>query len=143
MNADDDVRVAAFAKHLVLGWGRDFHRAPLAAAIDDLYHDLIAFPPAWPEHRRRAFTADAADTAASELIALLDDHLDTTTHISAEKPSKGVDRGNVSAGLRMLAKSYLDWHLTDLLPSHVADHCTDDPGRGENSLTACSPTRRP
>jgi hypothetical protein len=47
---------------------------------------LIAFPAAWPQHRRHAFTLDAAVTAASELTTLLDDHLDTPTDSSHRTP---------------------------------------------------------
>lgn len=111
-------------------WGQNYHHTALATAISDLYNDLIAFPAAWPPHRRNSFTLGAADTAACELTTLLDDYLDT--YIDSK----------VEDSLSMLAEDYFIWQIDDLLPARVAEQAIDDPGRGEGSMTACSPTQR-
>ena len=84
---DNAIRVVTCAERIAAGWGQDYHHTALTAAIVDLYRNLIAFPAVWPAHRRNAFIADAADTAASELTTLLDNHLGT--HADSAVPSPG------------------------------------------------------
>ena len=124
------IRVADCAECIAAGWGQECHHTALAAVIANLYRDLIAFPALWPAHRRNLFTLDAADTAAGELTTLLDDYLDTPTGSDA------------TDSLSMLAEDYLLWQINDPLPALVAEQAVDDPGRGEGSMTACSPTQR-
>lgn len=133
MESDTAARVTALAARIAASWGQDFHHTPLAAVISDLYLDLIAFPPAWPEHRCAAFATDAADTTAMELTTLLDDHLDTYTQAGHGAPFHPVtDHNDLTTGLRLLAEDHLSWQLTDQLPALIVEHAADDPGRGED-----------
>ncbi len=127
---ENAIRVVACAEHIAAGWGQDYHHTALTAVIADLYRDLITFPAPWPTHRRNLFTLDVADTAASELTALLDNHLD----IHADS--------DATDSLGMLTEDYFIWQIDDLLPALVTEQANDDPGRGERSMTACSPIQR-
>ncbi|RAV06144.1 hypothetical protein DQP55_24385 [Mycolicibacterium sp. GF69] len=132
--------MAELAARIAAGWGRDQHHTALTAAITRLYRGLIAFPAAWPEHRREAFVADTADATASILTTLLDNYLDTLADTTSRSSSLGGDDVIVELGL--LAQDHLAWQLTEQLPELIADHTVLDPGRGEGSMTACGPRQR-
>lgn len=145
---DVAVRVTEVADRVAAGWGHDFHHAALTAIVADLYDELVSFSRGWSEHRRQAFIAEAADTTASEVTSLLDDHLDTHTASGRGSPWHPVAEGcqddtDTTGWLSILTQEHLTWSCIDLLPAQIADHSADDPGRGEGSMTACGPTQRP
>lgn len=121
---DNAIRVVTCAERIAAGWGQDYHHTALTAAIVDLYRNLIAFPAVWPAHRRNAFIADAADTAASELTTLLDNHLGTHADSDA------------TTSLSMLAEDYFIWQIVDLLPGPalVAEQAIDDPAAAARAV---------
>jgi hypothetical protein len=108
--------VAATATRIASGWGQEFHHTALAAEIADFYGDLVDFPPAWSEQRRRQFVVDAADTTAGELTVILDDFI----YREADRPPvteygsimHGEDRHHaVTAMLAALTDEHLTWWL--------------------------------
>lgn len=133
------------AERLIASWGDGMGYHDLAVAVETLYRAKLALPASWPEHRRREIIARHADLAASELVALFDDLIDTV--INDHGPRYGVvpnpdDRASLVDAARQAALSdfaaVAEYNLIDEIAAAMAD----DPGRGQGSMTACGPRQR-
>ena len=126
----DTGRIDAVAERIATSWGHHGHRV-LAAMITELYTDLALLPPHYTPNHRAKVIADAADTTASELIALLDAHIQH----EADRPPVSEygwvmhadDRHHaLTAALATWTADHLSWWLTDQLNGFIADREDDD-----------------
>lgn len=129
-------------------WGEPFSAActELTEALQERYRAELRFPPIWPEHRRRAFIAHHADLDAAELSTQFDDLIDTVTNefgLSYGITPHPDDAAElITAARRQTLDEFIDRRLTYELPDEIEDAHAENPGRGENSMTACRPTQR-
>lgn len=116
-------RIDAVADRIATHWGHHGHIA-LTTMIAELYTDLTVLPPPYTPQQRTQVITDAADTTASELTTILDDHI----YQEADQPPAteyGLtmhtdDRHHtVTAMLAALAADHLTWWLTDQLADFV------------------------
>ncbi|PVB36559.1 hypothetical protein DDK07_24705 [Mycobacteroides abscessus] len=70
----DADRIDATAERIATDWGHHGH-STITAIITELYAELAHFPAHFNPQQRDAIITDAADTTASELTTLLDDHI--------------------------------------------------------------------
>ena len=129
-------------------WGEPFSAAPteLTDALQELYRAKLRFPPIWPEHRRRAFIAHHADIDSTELSTQFDDLIDTVTNefgiAYGILPHPDDAAELITTARRQALDEFIDRRLNYELPDEIEDAQTENPGRGEASMTACRPTQR-
>lgn len=129
-------------------WGEPFSAASteLTDALQDRYRAELQFPPIWPEHRRHAFIAHHADLDAAELATQFDDLIDTVTNEFglaygiAPHPDDAAEL--ITTARRQALDDFLHRRLIFELPDEIEHAHTENPGRGENSMTACGRTQR-
>ncbi len=121
----DTGRIDAVAERIATDWGHHGHRT-LVAMIAELYTDLAVLPTHYTPHHSAAIITDAADTTASELSTLLDDHIQH----EADRPPvtehgwvmHADDRHHaLTAALATRTADHLTWWLIDQLNDYFAD----------------------
>ena len=129
-------------------WGEPFSTASteLTDALQDRYHAELQFPPIWPEHRRQAFIAHHADLDAAELSTQFDDLIDTITNefglAYGILPHPDDAAELITTARRQALDDFIDRRLNYELPNEIEDAQAENPGRRENSMTACGHTPR-
>lgn len=114
-------RIDATAERIATDWGHHGH-STITAIITELYTELALLPRHYTPQQRAAIITDAADTTASELTTLLDDHI----YQEADQPPV-TEYGWVmhtddrhTADVAALT-SHLTWWLTEQLNDFIAD----------------------
>ena len=148
MSSSADTAFTEAVDTILSEWGEPFSAAPteLTDALQELYRAELQFPPIWPEHRRRAFVAHHADIDAAELSTQFDDLIDTVTNefgiAYGALPHPDDAAELITTARRQALEEFIDRRLNYELPDEIEDVQTENPGRGEASMTACGPTQR-
>ena len=148
MSSSADTAFAEAVDTILSEWGEPFSAAPteLTDALQVLYRAELQFPPIWPEHRRQAFIAHHADIDAAELSTQFDDLIDTVTNefglAYGILPHPDDAAELITTARRQGLEEFIDRRLNYELPDEIEDVQTENPGRGEASMTACGPTQR-
>ncbi|MCB1288841.1 MAG: hypothetical protein KDB47_14305 [Mycobacterium sp.] len=148
MSSSADTAFAEAVDTILSEWGEPFSAAPteLTDALQELYRAELRFPPIWPEHRRRAFIVHHADIDSTELSTQFDDLIDTVTNefglAYGILPHPDDAAELITTARRQALDEFIDRRLNYELPNEIEDAQTENPGRGEASMTACGPTQR-
>ena len=148
MSSSADTAFAEAVDTILSEWGGPFSAAPteLTDALQELYRAELRFPPIWPEHRRRAFIVHHADIDSTELSTQFDDLIDTVTNefglAYGILPHPDDAAELITTARRQALDEFIDRRLNYELPNEIEDAQTENPGRGEASMTACGPTQR-
>lgn len=148
MSSNADTAFTEAVDTILSEWGEPFSAAPteLTDALQELYRAKLRFPPIWPEHRRRAFIAHHADIDSTELSTQFDDLIDTVTNefgiAYGILPHPDDAAELITTARRQALDEFIDRRLNYELPDEIEDAQTENPGRGEASMTACRPTQR-
>lgn len=133
---------------VVASWGELFYgHTELAAGIENLYRVWLEdhLPASWPQHRRDAFIADQADEAAGDLGTRFDDLIDTITErhgLAYGTPPAAEDHAAMLETARRNTLDHYRKYAYHHLLAAIEQECTDNPGRGEASMTSCGRTGR-
>lgn len=149
MSSSADTAFTQAVDTILSEWGEPFSaaRTELTDALQELYRTELRFPPIWPEHRRRAFIAHHADLDATELATQFDDLIDTVTnefglaYSTAPHPDEATEL--ITTARRQTLDDFIDRRLILELPDEIDHAHAENPGRGENSMTACGPRPTP
>lgn len=148
MSSSADTAFTEAVDTILSEWGEPFSAAPteLTDALQELYRAELRFPPIWPEHRRRAFIVHHADIDSTELSTQFDDLIDTVTNefglAYGILPHPDDAAELITTARRQALDEFIDRRLNYELPNEIEDAQTENPGRGEASMTACGPTQR-
>ena len=117
----DADRIDATAERIATDWGHHGH-STITAIITELYAELAHFPAHFNPQQRDAIITDAADTTASELTTLLDDHI----YQEADQPPVTeygwvMHTDDRHAAVVAALASHLTWWLTEQLNDFIAD----------------------
>ncbi|MEN4472700.1 hypothetical protein [Mycolicibacterium cosmeticum] len=117
----DTDRIDATAERIAIDWGHYGH-STITAIITEIYAELAYFPVHFAPQQRDAIITDAADTTASELTTLLDDHI----YQEADQPPVTeygwvMHTDDRHTAVAAALASHITWWLTEQLNDFIAD----------------------